>query len=269
MIKLLLLLPLLTLSCVTSERSGNDLLDSANDPVIVPAAQEIAIGLQSAAAVAKQTKKSSDAALQAYVSNLGQKLAKHCDRADLPYSFTVLEDPMINAFALPGGPVYITTGILAKLKDEAELAAVMSHEIGHIVRQHGIKRLQRQVAANLGLEVLLGMLSANKAQFVAAFAGPASSLLFLRNGREAELESDEQGMKIASSAGYDPSAMIGVQQMLMAAGGKSDALFGDILSSHPASESRISQSQTLLPKYQGATERGEARYRTSVLNRLK
>jgi predicted Zn-dependent protease len=260
---------LFSLSCVTAGRSGNAFFDSSQDPVFVPEAQEKLIGQQSVAAVSQQYKKNGDAQLQAYVSGVGKKLAAQSAKPGLAYSFTVLDDPMVNAFALPGGPIYVSTGILAKFKDEAELAAVLGHEISHIVKSHGIKRMQRQVIASVGLEYLMGLLNNDKAKFAAAFAGPATSLLFLRNGREAELESDELGMQMAAKAGYDPSAMIGVQQMLMAAGGKADPLFGDMLSSHPASEGRISQAQDLLPRFRGPTERGEARYRSSVLSRLK
>jgi predicted Zn-dependent protease len=269
MLTRLALLSLLALSCASTERSGNALFNSTNDPVIVPEAQEVSIGLEAASSVAKQYKPSSDTKLQAYVQSFGKKLASVSDRPGLDYRFILLDDPMVNAFALPGGHVYVTTGILKKLKDEAELAAVMGHEVGHVVRQHGIKIMQRQVAAQMGMDLLLSMLSENKAAFVKAFAGPAESLLFLRNGREAEFEADEQGMLIGSRAGYDPAAMIRVQQMLLDAGGKADPLFGDMLSDHPASEERITQAQNLLPQYQGPREHGTERYKTEVLNRLK
>jgi predicted Zn-dependent protease len=266
---LLILAAICLSSCVTSERSGNPLFDASRDPVFVPLEQEKAIGLQSAQAVAKRYKVSGDASLRAYVASMGQKLAAVSDRRDLAYTFTLLDDPMVNAFALPGGYVYVTTGILKNLEDEAGLAAVMGHEIGHVVRQHGVKNMQRQVAASVGMDLLLGMLSEDKARFVAAFAGPATSLLFLRNGREAELEADEQGMQNASRAGYDPAAMIGVQQMLLKQTGKADPLFGDMLADHPASEGRIEQAQALLPKFRGPSARGAERYRQEVLGRLK
>lgn len=269
MTKKLFLISLLTMSCVTSERSGNLLFNSTNDPVFIPVAQEQAIGLQSAAAVAKQYKVCSDIVMQSYVQALGKKLAAACDRRDIEYQFTLLENPMVNAFALPGGHVYVTTGILAHLKDEAELASVMGHEVGHVVKQHGVKSMQRQVVASVGLEALLGMLDSDKAAFTAAFAGPAASLLFLRNGREAELDADEQGMLIASRCGYDPAAMIGVQEMLLQQSGKADPLFGDIMQSHPASEARIAQARELLPRYEGPKERGLAAYGKNVLSRLK
>jgi predicted Zn-dependent protease len=267
---LLVLGSFLAISCAsTGERSENVLLNSAHDPVFVPEAQEIQIGLQAAQAVGKQYKVSADSGMRAYVNSLGQSLAKAGDRPDLEYSFTLLQDPMVNAFALPGGHVYVTTGILAKLKDESELAAVLGHEIGHVVKQHGLKILQRQVVANLGMNYVLSLLSDDKAALLQAFAQPAESLLFLRNGREAELESDEQGMLIASRAGLDPSAMIRVQEMLMEAGGRADPLFGDLLSDHPASEARISQAKAILPRYQGPTDRGESRYQKEILSRLK
>lgn len=251
----------------TSERSSNPLLNTENDPVIIPAVEEQLIGTQAAAAVARQYKAHPDAGLQAYLREQGLRLAK---AASLPgIRFTVLEHPMVNAFALPGGHVYVTTGILKKLKDEAELAAVLGHEVGHVLKKHGLKNLQRQAVASQGIDFLLSLLSQNTAKFVEVFAGPAAQLLFLRNGREAELESDEAGLMLSSKAGLDPSAMVEVQEMLMKQGGGTDPLFGDMLASHPASSARISQARALLPRFEGPVERGEARYRAQVLSKLK
>lgn len=261
--------PLLNSCATTSERSDNPVFNTEKDPVIIGPAEERAIGLQAAAQVAKQSRKAEDPALQAYVTDLGRRLASQSRRADLAYTFTVLESPEVNAFALPGGFVYVTTGILRKLNNEAELAAVVGHEIGHVAHQHALKRLQRQVIAQTGLDLLLGLMSKNKAQFVAAFAGPAASLVFLRNGREAELESDEEGLNLCARLGYAPGSMVKVQEMLMKAHGRADPLFGDMLSTHPASEARIIQAKNLLPKYEGPVELGVERYAREVLSKLR
>ena len=250
-----------------AERSANDLLSAAKDPIFIPEAQEVAMGLETAASALKQYPLHPAKGLQDYVSGVGRRLAAASDRPGLAYTFTVVDSPQVNAFACPGGPVFITTGILRKLKDEAELAAVLGHEVGHVVRQHGLRRMQRAMVAQLGLGLLQGTMG-DKSGFL-KLAGPfAANLLLLRNGREAELESDEQGLQNASRIGYDPSAMVGVQEMLMAQGAGGQGLFAEVFASHPPSEARIAQARALLPRFAGPSERGAAAYKKAVLDRL-
>ncbi len=271
--KLLLLLALGALlpSCASfdGERSGNAVLSSNNDPVILfNEEQERALGRQTAAAALKQYKVYDNAAVQAYVSGLGKRLAANSDRANLAYEFTVLDSKDVNAFACPGGFIFVTTGILKSLKDEAELSAVLGHEIGHVVRQHSLKRMQRQFIAENGLGVLGALVGGRTAALLGQFGPLASNLLMLRNGREAELESDEQGLLIASRSGLAPDGMVGVQQMLLKQSGASQGSVAEMLASHPPSEQRIQQAEKLLPKYQGASDRGAQRYQDNVLKRL-
>jgi predicted Zn-dependent protease len=254
----------------SGERSGNGVLSSNNDVVILfSQADEVALGQQTAAAALKDYKPSTDKALLAYVDGVGQRLAGVSERPGLKYSFTVLDAPDVNAFACPGGFVFITTGILKNLKDESELAAVLGHEVGHVVKQHTLKRMQRQAVADMGLDLVTGLLGGKSGALAKALGPIASNLVLLRNGREAELESDELGMQEASRLGYDPAGMIGVQQMLLAQTGKSGGKFDEMLATHPPSEQRIQQAQALLPKYQGPTGRGAADYKKNVLDRLK
>jgi predicted Zn-dependent protease len=268
--RLWLLFPLLLSACAASldERTGNSLLSSNNDPVIIPEAQEIALGAQSAQQALTQYKPLLNAGVQAYEAGVGARAAGASDRPGLKYTFTVLEAPEVNAFACPGGFVFITTGILKRLKDEAELAAVLGHEVGHVVRQHSLKRMQRAMVAQMGLGTLQGLIGGGTAALLKE-AGPiATDLLLLRNGREAELEADEQGLLISSRLGLDPAGMVGVQEMLMAQGGGGQGPFAELFASHPPSEARIAQAKALLPKYQGAGGRGAEAYRDKVLKKL-
>jgi predicted Zn-dependent protease len=266
------LIPVLLLSgCATFEgdRSSNTVLSSNNDPVILfSEEQERALGLESAKAALQQYKPLNNPAVQAYVSGLGKRLAKFSDRPALDYQFTVVDSPEVNAFACPGGFIFVTSGILKKLKDESELGAVLGHETGHVVRQHALKSMQRQFIAQNGLAVLTALLGGKSGQLVEQFGPLAGNLLLLRNGREAELEADEQGLLITSRAGLDPAGMVGVQRMLLTEGGGGSGAFAEIFASHPPSEQRIQQAEKLLPKYQGATERGAQRYRDNVLAKL-
>lgn len=254
----------------SGERSSNSVLSSNADPVILfSEAEEIALGRQTAAAALKQYQKLDNAAVQGYVSALGLRLAAASDRPNLAYQFTVLDAPDVNAFAAPGGFIFITTGILKKLKDEAELAAVLGHEVGHVVKQHSLKRMQRAAVAEFGLGLVTGLVGGKTGALVAKLGPIASNLVLLRNGREAELESDEQGLQLNKKAGLAPDGMIGVQQMLMAQGGGGAGLFGEIFASHPPSEQRIQQAKALLPRYAGPSDRGAARYKAAVLDKLK
>lgn len=252
------------------DRSGNAILSSNNDPVILfSQEQEIALGKQTAAAALKQYKVYNNAPVQAYVTALGKRLAAVSDRSGLEYQFTVLDSKEVNAFACPGGFVFITTGILKNLKDEAELGAVLGHEIGHVVRQHSLKQMQRQFIAQNGLGVLSALLGGGKTSAILDQFGPlASNLVMLRNGREAELEADEQGLQISSRAGLDPRGMVGVQEMLLKVAGASRGGVQEMLATHPPSEQRIQQAQKLLPKYVGVTERGAQRYQEAVLSKI-
>jgi len=123
--------------------------------------------------------------------------------------------------------------------------------------------------AEFGLGLVTGMLGSKPAALVKTMAPVATNLLLLRNSREAELESDEQGLQICSRAGLDPGAMVRVQQMLLKEGGSGKGAYAELFASHPPSEQRIQQAQVLLPHYSGATDEGAARYRKAVLDRLK
>ncbi|NCN22765.1 MAG: M48 family metalloprotease, partial [Gallionella sp.] len=130
---ILSLIVLLFAGCAQNPVTGS------NDFVMMSESQEIAIGRQSDEQVKKQYPVYGSKALQDYVNSVGQSIAKHSHRPNLQYHFTVLDTPDINAFALPGGYVYITRGIMAYLNSEAELAAVLGHEIGHVTARHGVR----------------------------------------------------------------------------------------------------------------------------------
>ncbi|HIO96708.1 MAG TPA: peptidase M48 Ste24p, partial [Leucothrix sp.] len=116
--------------------------------------QELAMGAQAHKSVLKQYKRYNNPALQSYVNNIGQVLARKSHRNNIPYKFTVLDDPSVNAFALPGGYIYVTTGILAYLNSEGELAGVLGHEIGHVTARHGARQQSMGIAGAILSEVI-------------------------------------------------------------------------------------------------------------------
>lgn len=203
-----------------------------------------------------------DEAIQAYVQAVGEKLAANSHRDDLIYRFTVLDSPVINAFALPGGYIYITRGLMAYLNSEAELAAVLGHEIGHVTARHGVRQQSAAQAANLGYTlgaVLFPSLRGAGSQNLFNIFGGA---LLSGYGREHELESDRLGAQYLARTGYDPRAMIDVISVL-----KDQATFAEaeakklgqdyqgyhgLFASHPDNDTRLQQVVGEAEKYTGA-----------------
>jgi predicted Zn-dependent protease len=175
--------------------------------------------------------------LQAYVSELGMHIAAATERPDLPWTFRVIDDEAVNAFALPGGYIYITRGIMAHFENQAQLAGVLGHEIGHVTGKHSVIRLSRSVLAQLGLGV--AQVFAPELQGLAPLAGAGLQLLFLRFSRDDEIEADLLGVRYMLQAGENPRQMIEVMEMLARV---SQAREGGMLpqwaSTHPYPENR-------------------------------
>ncbi len=199
---------------------------------LVSKEQEIALGKQAAEQVAESVGRYPDPRLQAYVAEIGSRMAKASERPDLPWSFVVLDDPTVNAFALPGGPVFVTRGILTHLNSEAELAAVLGHEIGHITARHSVQQISKAQLAQLGLG--LGMIFSEDLRQYGQLAGVGLQLMFLKFGRDAERQSDDLGFKYMTGQGYDPREMAGVFTTLERASAREGAgRLPEWLSTHP------------------------------------
>jgi predicted Zn-dependent protease len=181
------------------------------DVVTMTAEQEIAIGREQHSKVLQQFGRYDDEALQAYVSEIGQRIARVSHRPDLQYTFTVLDTEDINAFALPGGYVYITRGIMAYLNSEAELVAVLGHEVGHVTARHAVRQAAGATATGVGATIV-GILTGSGD--LATIANMAGSALVSGYGRDMELEADDLGAQYLDRLGYDPDAMIDVVRLL-------------------------------------------------------
>jgi beta-barrel assembly-enhancing protease len=252
-------------------QSSNPFLSTKSDPIFISRAEEIAIGQKAHEQLMAQNKLCPSQELQSYISLIGQRLVSKSDRADLEFHFTVFDSDVINAYALPGGFVYITTAIMAQFQDEAELAAVLGHEIGHVVRQHGVKHLQRGLLLSYGLNWMKQQAGGNAAgQFIQNASAISANFLMMRNSREDELEADEQGLKIASKAGYDPEGSIDLQKILLKLrnGGQPD-LFSQYSATHPISEDRLNNLNILIPAYLGPTYRNKAVFQRVLGNWAK
>jgi predicted Zn-dependent protease len=220
---------------------------------------ELEIGRVNHPKIIEQYGRYHDEALQAYVQSVGERLAAQSHRPELIYRFTVLDSPVINAFALPGGYIYITRGLMAYLNSEAELAAVLGHEIGHVTARHGVRQQSAAQAANLGYTIgaiLLPELRAAGSQNVFNILGGA---LLSGYGREHELESDRLGAEYLAKSGYEPRAMIDVirvlkNQELFAAAeaeklGEEHQGYHGLFASHPDNDTRLHQVVGEAEKY--------------------
>ena len=210
--------------------------------------QEIQLGLQSAPQMAQQFGGLyPDQELQSAVKQIGEKLVQHSIAADTPYqyNFYLLRDPnTVNAFALPGGQVFITYGLLKLLENEDQLAGVLGHEIGHVVGRHSAERIAKQ---NLTQGIIQGVLVGSSDYSAAQTATMIGNLINMKYGREDELESDKLGVFIMADAGYDPEQMIGVMNILkQAAGGRRVPEFQ---STHPNPENRIEHIRRAIEEY--------------------
>lgn len=210
--------------------------------------------------------------LTAYVNEIGQKLAAVADRK-LPYEFVVLNNPVPNAWALPGGKIAVNAGLLTELKSESELAAVLGHEIVHAAARHGAKAQERGTLLQVGLAAAqigaaISDVDSNIANLALQGAGVGAQLVQQKYGREQELESDEYGMKYMKLAGYDPQGAVSLQETFVRLseqqGGKAQSWIEGLFASHPPSEERVAKNRVSAEKLGAGGEIGKERYQAKL-----
>jgi predicted Zn-dependent protease len=213
-----------------------------NELSLVSEQDEIAMGKQGADDVVRTIGLYQNPEVQDYVNKLGISLAKQTERPNLPWKFQVVDDPAVNAFALPGGYIFVTRGMMTHITNEAELASVLGHEAGHVAAKHTVQQISQAEVAQLGLSV--GMMLSSEVAKYGDVANAGLSLLFLKFSRDDEKQADELGFRYALSDGYDTRQMVKMFQMLqtqdqMGGAGK----LPEWQSTHPAPENRISATQ--------------------------
>jgi predicted Zn-dependent protease len=228
--------------CATNPVTGR------SDIVTMSAAQEAELGRKMHPQILQQYGRYSDEALQAYVNDTGQRIAAASHLPDLQFTFTVLDSEEVNAFALPGGYVYVTRGILAYLNSEAELVAVLGHEVGHVTARHAVRQQSGATAAGVGA-TLIGVLTGSGD--LANLANYAGTALVRGYGRDMELEADSIGAEYLVRLGYSPEAMIDVvrllknQEMLEVQiarqEGREPRVYHGVFSTHPDNDTRLKE----------------------------
>jgi predicted Zn-dependent protease len=185
----------LAVACATNPVTGKRQL------ALVSEAQELQMGQQAAKEVAQTLGFVEDKELQAFVQRVGKQLAADSERPSLPWEFHVVDDPTPNAFALPGGFIYVTRGMMTLMSSEAQLASVLGHEIGHVTARHSVTQISQQQLAQLGLG--LGSIFVPAVQRLSQALGAGLQLLFLRHSRDDERQADELGFRYIRAHGYD------------------------------------------------------------------
>jgi predicted Zn-dependent protease len=235
--------------------------------MMISEAQEIAMGREYDPQIVASMGLVPDSGLQRYVATLGQQLAAQSERPGLPWTFRVVDDPIVNAFAVPGGFVYMTRGILAHFNSEAQLVAVLGHEIGHVTARHSAAQMSRAQLAQIGLVV--GSLASERFAQMADLAGTGLGVLFLKYGREDENEADALGLRYMRRTSHDVREMPGVFAMLGSLGASSGAdAVPNWLSSHPTPADREQRIQRAIARIP-ADSLGTIVERDSYLRRLE
>jgi predicted Zn-dependent protease len=230
--------------------------------VLVSVEEEIEIGRAANEQARKQVPELKDPTVTRYVRDVGKRLVRSAPGAKYPYSFAVADLPEINAFALPGGPVWINRGVLSRAANESQVAAVLAHEVAHVARRHGADRLTQGMVAKWGIG-LLGALLGNTggAGTVQAAASVLTGGVFLKFSRAEEREADEVGMTILTRSGWSGRGMVELFQMVAREAGRGESSVDAFLSSHPSPQDRIDSLATQVKRQKGGTRDSE-RYRS-------
>ncbi len=246
-------------ACATNPVTGERQL------ALISEAQEIEIGKAAAAEAAQSIGLVDDKALQEYVAGVGLALARTSERPQLPWSFAVVDDPTPNAFALPGGFIFVTRGMLNLMNSEAELASVLGHEIGHVTARHSVTAISQQQLAQIGLGI--GGILVPEIQPFGQALGAGLQLLFLKHGRDAERQADQLGFRYALGRQYDVSEMADVFRALERSAGEQRSALPAWLTTHPSPGARVEQVQQWIAELP-PSGRGSRVEQAAFLNRI-
>jgi len=210
--------------------------------------QEVQMGQQEAQQVSAQLPMVQDAVINNYVNSLGNRIARTTSRADLNWQFQVVNSDMVNAFALPGGFVYVNRGVLERASNASEVAGVLGHEIEHVVRRHSVKQMENAQGANVGVGILCALTGVCQSGVAQAAINIGGTAVFAKFSRADEVQADEGGFNNVMRAGLNPRGMYTFFQKLLAeekqsgGGGATAGWFSD----HPGTQDRLADIQRML-----------------------
>jgi predicted Zn-dependent protease len=228
---------LFILMCAVSAACARNPVTGKRQLALISEGQEVSMGREAHPEILSRFGVVEDKALQEYFSRIGQELAKISHRPDLEWHFTIVDSPVVNAFAVPGGFIYLTRGILQHMNNEAEMAAVLGHEIAHVTARHSVTQISQGQLMNLGLG--LGSIFSTRFQQVGGLAQMGLEVLSLKYSRDHERESDQLGLEYMARVGYDPMQMSEFFQVFDAMREESGQAIPNWLATHPAPPDRI------------------------------
>jgi predicted Zn-dependent protease len=231
--------------------------------MLVSESQELAMGKQYDQQLVTEMGLYDDAALATYVQQLGLQLAALSERPQLPWTFRLVDDPVVNAFAVPGGYIYITRGILAHMGSEAQLVSVLGHEIGHVTARHTARQITQQQLVGLGLAI-----GSIYSPTVAGIASVGAQILFLKFSRNDESQADELGFRYMRAARYDPREAADMFAQLARVSGSSGSRLPEWQSTHPDPENRREKALARAATITAAELSAATVHRDEYLNRL-
>lgn len=221
---------------------------------LVSVDEEKQLGDKFAVEIEKQYKVVNDPEVQAYIERVGKKLLTGVKKVEFPYTFKVVEDKSINAFAIPGGHTYVNTGLIKAADNEDELAAVMAHEINHVVARHSTRQMTKQYGYQLLTGLLLGT-QGDIAKMAADLFGKAGLLYY---SREMESEADYLGVDTMYNAGYNPKGMVSFFEKLQSQAKSNPGSVAKFFSTHPPTQERIRDIQAEIAKLPPKTYSAES-----------
>lgn len=243
---------ILTLICIAAGCAKNP-VSGKRELALISESQEIAFGREAHPQILAQFGTIEDESLQAYFTRIGKELAALSHRPNLPWQFTVVDSAVPNAFAVPGGFIYFTRGILVNMNNEAELAGVLGHEIGHVTARHSVSQISRQQLYSLGLGI--GAVLSPAVRQLGDLAQFGLGILFLKYSREDESEADQLGVRYMLNASYDPMQLSRFFELFQRMRESSSQTLPDWLSSHPAPTDRVrATEQTAADLLQGHSD---------------
>jgi predicted Zn-dependent protease len=212
--------------------------------------EEVTIGRENAAAVNAQLPIVADAAISGYIQDLGESIAKNTSRSDLDWHFYVVNSRQVNAFALPGGYVYVNRGLIESTERLDELTGTLGHEIGHVIQRHSVEHLEKAGKANAGLAVVCTLTSICNSGLTQAAVQVGGTALFARYSRYDELEADSEAVANVTRAGYDPRGIPDLFQALLEERRYQPTVVEGWFASHPLEEARIEKAKQQIVRLQ-------------------
>lgn len=240
---------------VTRHAAVASVLMAACSGCAISQTQEVELGGANAAQIAAQLPLLKDQQIASYITALGTELAKVTDTRGLTWHFTVVDSKEVNAFAVPGGWIYVNRGLIERSQNMSQLAGVLGHEIGHVTRRHSVEQMQQAQGANAGVTLLCTLTKVCNSGAAATAINIGGTALFARFSRSDEAEADEEGIRTLVKARIDPKGIPAMFRLLISERQSNPGPLDGFFSTHPLEESRIAATESQIAAYDASALR--------------